>query len=322
MLGRATRLCPEIGKTHFTIYDAVGIYDKLKNYTEMKPVVKKQHYSIGELYESLANAETEEEAHFFREQLAAKIQRRKQRLDEEGKQKFKELSNGKNIDEWAKEIQSYSPQEAKNHSMLFEYVETYRAKGDKRYISNKEDQVTEVIRGYGEGNNRPEDYLDGFVHFVQDHLNKIPALQIVCTRPKDLTRKDLRELITILETKGFKQSHLQTAWKQAKNEEIAADIISFIRQAALGEALVDHESRIKKAMQKVYSLHDWTPRQKKWLERIEKQLLQVPVLAPTAEEAFSEEPFKTSGGYKLMKREFGDYIDKVIHTINDNLYIS
>jgi len=322
MLGRATRLCPEIGKTHFTIYDAVGIYDKLKNYTEMKPVVKKQHYSIGELYESLANAETEEEAYFFREQLAAKIQRRKQRLDEEGKQKFKELSNGKNIDEWAKEIQSYSPQEAKNHSMLFEYVETYRAKGDKRYISNKEDQVTEVIRGYGEGNNRPEDYLDGFVHFVQDHLNKIPALQIVCTRPKDLTRKDLRELITILETKGFKQSHLQTAWKQAKNEEIAADIISFIRQAALGEALVDHESRIKKAMQKVYSLHDWTPRQKKWLERIEKQLLQVPVLAPTAEEAFSEEPFKTSGGYKLMKREFGDYIDKVIHTINDNLYIS
>lgn len=35
-----------------------------------------------------------------------------------------------------------------------------------------------------------------------------------------------------------------------KNEEIAADIISFIRQAALGEALVDHESRIKQAMQK------------------------------------------------------------------------
>jgi type I restriction enzyme, R subunit len=322
MLGRATRLCPEIGKTHFNIFDAVGIYDKLKNYTDMKPVVKQQNYSIGELYESFVNASTEEEAAFYRDQLVAKIQRRKQRLDEEGKQKFEELSNGKSVDEWAKEIQSYSPQEAKRHTMLFEYIETYRAKGEKRYISNKEDKITAVIRGYGEGNSRPEDYLDGFVRFVRENINKIPALHLVCTRPKDLTRQDLRELIAILETKGFKQSHLQTAWKQTRNEDIAADIISFIRQAALGEALVDHETRIKQAMQKVYSLHDWTPRQKKWLERIEKQLLQVPVLAPTPEDAFSEEPFKSHGGYSLLKREFGDWIDKIVHTINENLYVS
>ncbi|MED4351724.1 type I restriction-modification system endonuclease [Schinkia azotoformans] len=322
MLGRATRLCPDIGKTHFNIYDAVGIYDKLQSYTEMKPVVKQQNYSIGELYESLANASTEEEAEFYREQLVAKIQRRKQRLNDEGKKKFEELSDGKNVDEWAKEVLTYSPQVAKQHSVLFEYIETYRVSGEKRYISNKDDEVTDVIRGYGEGNKRPEDYLDGFVRFIQENINEIPALHLVCTRPKDLTKQDLRELIAILETKGFKQSHLQTAWKQTKNEDIAADIISFIRQAALGEALIDHETRIKQAMQKVYSLHDWTPRQRKWLERIEKQLLQVPVLAPTAEEAFSEEPFKTSGGYKLLKREFGDYIDTVVTTINEYLYIS
>lgn len=322
MLGRATRLCPDIGKTHFNIYDAVGIYDNLKSYTEMKPVVKQQNLSIENLYESLTNASTEEEATFFREQLVAKMQRRKQRIDADGKKKFEELSNGKDIDEWIQEVKSCSPEEAKQNSMLFEYVASYRAMGEKRYISNKEDVVKEVIRGYGEGNKRPEDYLDGFVQFILENINEIPALHLICTRPRDLTRQDLRELITILETKGFKQSHLQTAWKQTKNEDIAADIISFIRQAALGEALIDHETRIKQAMQKVYSLHDWTPRQKKWLERIEKQLLQVPVLAPTAEEAFSEEPFKTSGGYKLLKREFGDYIDAVVKTINENLYIS
>ncbi len=322
MLGRATRLCPEIGKTHFNIYDAVGIYDKLQHYTEMKPVVKKQNYRIGELYNSLINATTDEEASFYRDQLVAKIQRRKQRFDEEGMGKFEELSNGKNVDEWVKEIQTYSPQEATQHNILFEYMETYQVTREKRYISDKEDEVTDVIRGYCEGNKRPEDYLDGFVRFIQENINEIPALHLICTRPKDLTRQDLRELMTILETKGFKQSHLQTAWKQTKNEDIAADIISFIRQAALGEALVDHEARIKQAMHKVYSLHDWTPRQKKWLERIEKQLLQVPVLAPTAEEAFSEEPFRTSGGYKLLKREFGDYIDHIVNMINENLYIS
>ncbi|MBG9551270.1 type I restriction-modification system endonuclease [Cytobacillus firmus] len=322
MMGRATRLCPDIGKTHFNIYDAVGIYDKLKAYTEMKPVVKQQNYSIGQLFDSFTNTSTEEEANFYRDQLIAKIQRRKQRLNEEGKQKFEELTNGKSIDEWAKEVQHYSPHEAQEHQVLFEFVEAYRVRGEKRYISNQADRVTEVIRGYGEGNSKPEDYLDGFESFIRDNMNQIPALQLICTRPKDLTKKDLRELITILETKGYKESHLQTAWKHTKSEEIAADIISFIRQAALGEALLDHETRIKQAMQKVNSLHNWTPRQKKWLERIEKQLLKVPVLAPTAEEAFSEEPFKKSGGYKVLKRDFGDMIDNIVSTINESLYIS
>ena len=90
----------------------------------------------------------------------------------------------------------------------------------------------------------------------------------MCTRPKELTRQDLRELITILETKGFKQSHLQTAWKQTKMRTLQRTLLHlFVKQ--LGDALVDHEARIKRAMQKVYSLHDWTPRQQKWLERIE-----------------------------------------------------
>ncbi|MBB5171920.1 type I restriction-modification system endonuclease [Texcoconibacillus texcoconensis] len=322
MLGRATRLCPDIGKTHFNIYDAVGIYNKLQSYTEMKPVVKKQHDSIGDLYESLTHAESEEEATFFRDQLVAKIQRRKQRFDYEGKQKFEELSDGKSVDEWAEEVQTYTPKEAKNHSMLFDYVESYRPSGEKRYISTKEDEVKDVDRGYGEGNSRPGDYIDGFTEFIKENMNKIPALQLVCTKPKDLTRQDLRELMTILETKGYKESYLQTAWKEEKNEDIAADIISFIRQAALGEALVDHETRVKRAMQHVYSLHDWTPRQKRWLERIEKQLLQFPVLAPTPEDAFSEEPFKSHGGYNVLKREFGEQIDDIVKTINENLYVS
>ncbi len=322
MLGRATRLCAEIGKTHFNIFDAVGIYDKLKSYTEMKPVVKKQNDSIGKLHKSFVDADSEEEETFFKDQLVAKLQRRKQKLNDEAEQKFKELSDGKSIDEWVNDVQSYTPKDAQKDATLFEFIETYRPTGEKRYISNKEDNVEEVVRGYGKGNSRPEDYIDGFVSYIRENINEIPALNLVCTKPRDLTRQDLRELITILETKGFKESHLQTAWKQTKNEDIAADIISFIRQAALGEALVDHETRIKNAMQKVYSLNDWTPRQKKWLARIEKQLLQVPVLAPNPEEAFSEEPFRSNGGYKTLKREFGEDIDIVVKTINDNLYVS
>ena len=39
MIGRATRLCPEIGKEVFRIFDAVDLYPHLQNLTDMKPVV-------------------------------------------------------------------------------------------------------------------------------------------------------------------------------------------------------------------------------------------------------------------------------------------
>jgi type I restriction enzyme R subunit len=39
MIGRATRLCPEIGKERFRIFDAVDLYSALKDVTDMKPVV-------------------------------------------------------------------------------------------------------------------------------------------------------------------------------------------------------------------------------------------------------------------------------------------
>jgi len=38
MLGRATRLCPDIGKEIFRIFDAVDLYENLQNLTDMKPV--------------------------------------------------------------------------------------------------------------------------------------------------------------------------------------------------------------------------------------------------------------------------------------------
>lgn len=309
MLGRATRLCPDIGKTNFRIFDAVGIYNKLQQYTEMKPVVKQQNATIEELHESFVQAETQDEAEHFLDQLVAKIQRKKQTLNDEAKREFEQLSNGITVDEWAKDLQSFTPEQAQQNTLLFEYVATYRTQKELQVIAKHEDEVTDVKRGYGEGNERPVDYLDGFVKFIRDNMNEIPALQIICTRPQDLTRKDLREIEIILATKHFNQGYLQTAWKQAKNVEIAADIISFIRQAALGEALVSTESRVKNAMQKVYSMHDWTPRQRKWLERIEKQLIEMPVLAPKPEAAFLDEPFKSQGGYSRMKKELGDVVE-------------
>lgn len=59
MLGRATRLCQKIHKTHFEIYDAVGVYDFLGAVNTMKPVVANPSVSFGQLLDGLEMMEDE-----------------------------------------------------------------------------------------------------------------------------------------------------------------------------------------------------------------------------------------------------------------------
>jgi type I restriction enzyme R subunit len=53
MLGRATRRCDEIGKDVFRIFDAVDLYPRLENLTDMKPVVVNPSLSFEQLLQEL-----------------------------------------------------------------------------------------------------------------------------------------------------------------------------------------------------------------------------------------------------------------------------
>ena len=92
-------------------------------------------------------------------------------------------------------------------------------------------------------------------------------------RPKDLTRAQLKEVKLLLDEAGYSEAHLQSAWRKNTNQDIAASIIGYIRQAALDEALVPFAQRVNNAMQRIYSEHDWNPNQRKWLDRLAKQLV-------------------------------------------------
>lgn len=58
-----------------------------------------------------------------------------------------------------------------------------------------------------------------------------------------------------------------------ENEDIAADIISFIRRSALGSALIAHDERIRQALAKLRNNHNFNKMQQDWLDRIEKAYL-------------------------------------------------
>lgn len=104
------------------------------------------------------------------------------------------------------------------------------------------------------------------------------ALKLICTKPSDLKREDLKRLCLKLDSNGFSQTHLNTALNQMTNQEITADIISIIRQCMLGSARVSHEERIKKAMEKLKANHYFSVSEETFLKSIEKYLLHESVI--------------------------------------------
>ena len=138
--------------------------------------------------------------------------------------------------------------------------------------------------------------------------------------------KELQQIDAILQAQGFRERDLQSAWRQVNKEATAANIISFIRQAALGTPLESEEALVERAMSKVYGLAEWTPTQMKWLERIKKQLLLNNVLGPNAlgpnaQVAFdSNDAFRSRGGYKGMQRIFKDKTDEIVDVINNIIF--
>lgn len=89
--------------------------------------------------------------------------------------------------------------------------------------SERKDTLQETTRGYGK-TDKPEDYLESFTKFVNENQDKIEAIKIVCTKPSDLTRAQLRELKLALDKEGYNENSLNEAISAIKNADIVADI--------------------------------------------------------------------------------------------------
>ena len=321
MLGRATRLCEDIGKTHFEIYDAVGVYNALESVTNMKPVVVNTKTTFDDIVDGFDSLETEAQRRNQIDIMIAKIRRNKSGMSEENTDQFTQMT-GFDPNEFIKQLREMDVDKAeeliKANKEAFQYVKRMPREHGKA-ISDKPDVLIEHERGYGDAT-KPEDYLKEFRDFIDTHLNEIAALKIIATRPQDLTRQSLKELKLILDRNNFNETLLNTAWKNMTNEEITADIISFIRQRSIGDALIGKDERIHNAVMKVKKAHpELTKVQIGWLDRIESQLLKETVLN---RETFDSAAFVNKGGFNVVNKAFGNKLDDFIDEINEAMYAS
>ncbi|MCE8028633.1 type I restriction-modification system endonuclease [Halomonas daqingensis] len=343
MIGRATRRCDEIGKTVFFIYDPVDIYAALAAVNTMQPLVKDPGITLEQLHDELIDPEQlehalevpgEREGFSHADDLLDQLSQKLMRVMRKAGKRAESREDVRQLLEQLEESWGVAPQKLHKHlhelgpksaadflrqhaGLLAQVVEVKQLIGSERMplIYEGKDELLERSQSYGV-HEKPADYLESFDDFIKNQLNDSVALSVVVNRPRDLTRETLKEVRLLLDGAGYSEAALESAWRNATNQEIAASIVGHIRRAALGEALIPFEQRVREAMQRIYALHPWTPSQRKWLDRLARQLTHEVVL----DRAFINQRFADHGGLKQLDAVLGNHLDEVLDALNDSLW--
>jgi type I restriction enzyme, R subunit len=354
MIGRATRRCDDIGKTEFKIYDPVDIYAALEDVNTMKPLVKNPDITLAQLLDELsdpasykalseqsqANVDSDakplqsEPIKTHADDVLAAISQKVMRVLRKAENKAEKNPKLKEAlaeleQQWGVEpaklhehLRKLGPKGAadfiQHHTRLLDQLDTVRVLIGTAYrpmIAHHKDELILRQQSYGKYE-KPADYLESFKEFITRSINQSAALSVVVNRPKDLTRAQLKEIRLLLDSNGFSESTLKTAWRNESNQDIAASIIGYIRRAAIGEALLSFDQRVNLAMQKIYTLSSWTTVQRKWLDRIAKQLVHEVVI----DQDFVNHAFAKDGGVKQLEKILGQQLPVVLETLAESLW--
>jgi len=321
MLGRATRRCDEIGKEVFRIFDAVDVYASLQGLTQMKPVASDPNLTFEQLFKELATLQETDQLELVRDQLLAKLTRKIRHLSATSRSAIEEIV-GKTPENIRDVLKNATPNQAaefaKKHFQLGKTLDetSKHAYPQLMPISHHRDKVIDVSPGYGKAK-KPEDFLDSFTEFIRDNVNRVAALSTVVQRPSELTRDQLKSLRLQLDELGFSETNLRRAWSDTSNEDIAASIIGFIRQAALGDPLIPFEKRVRNATNSILAKARWSDPQKMWLRRIAEQVEREVVVD---RESIDQGNFAAQGGFNRLNRVFDGKLQSILNDFNEELW--
>jgi len=344
MKGRATRLCPAVAKTSFKIFDCVDIYSSLESVDTMRPVVVRPQVELQTLVNEITDSETyktiEADGRSFaehsHEQLVAKLQRiiglatftrdRSETVDKQVR-RLDELCQdaaGVNFNGFASCLRDKG---AHWSAEVFNKLPGFISRLEKLKIDinnlndapiflDIDDEVVSVKSLYGDYDT-PQDFLEAFDSLVQRSPNAQPALQVVINRPRDLTRKGLVELQEWFDRQHFEESTLRKAWKETRNQDIAARLIGHIRRAAVGDALKPFDERVDHALERIKGENDWNSEQLTWLDRLATALKEKVVLD---DDVFKTGNFHRRGGKTMLQKTFDDDLDSLLDKFSDYIW--
>lgn len=318
MLGRGTRRCDDLNKTHFKIFDCFGgsLVDYFANSTDFKIEPPKQQTTpVTKIIDNLVN-NVDKDYHL--KVLTKRLHRIHRGMNEEARQQFAQYIPDGNVSAFAISLTQRMQEDLGNTINLLqnvgfqELLENYpRAKKLFWVAEEAEDIVSSrvVIQG-----KKPEDYLDSFDRFVSTHLDDIEALQILRQRPQDWSVEALEELRRKLNENHFREADLQRAYQLVHNKALA-DIISLIKWAySHSEPVYTAQERVAKAIEIITKDKDFTEEQKQWLGYIQEHLIQN--LTINLEDFDYAPIFERYGGKGKAKKVFKGQLETLIQQLN------
>jgi type I restriction enzyme R subunit len=319
MLGRGTRKCDDINKTHFTVFDCfdgtlLDYFRKATDFTAEPPV--KPTRTIREIVDDIYDNKDRD---YNVRALVKRLRRMEKNISAEGRElvarfvpegdigSFAESLPAMISNDWAGTMKVLRSKEFQD------LMENYpRAPRTFVVAYTAEDQVvSEYIFRTTDGRElKPEDYLIAFERFVRENPDHIEALSILLNKPSGFRTKELAELRKKLAStpERFTEQNLRRAYH---NE--LADIISIIRHAARGDPLLSTEERVNRAMTNVRVGRQFSPEQEKWLQYIHDHLLSELVVE---EPDFRLIPFSRHGGWGKANEVFGGKLAPLLETID------
>ena len=104
------------------------------------------------------------------------------------------------------------------------------------------------------------------------------------------------------------------------NQDIAARIVGYIRQAALGDALLPYGQRVDRALQSILASKPWTAPQREWLHKIAAQTKANLIVDRDALDDADLVFKREGGGFTRLDRIFGGELQQVLAAFNDSLW--
>jgi len=323
MLGRGTRLCPEINKTHFKIFDCFDgtLIEYFKDTTDFNveppqkdPVPLKQ--VIENIYQNVDRI-------YFVKVLVRRLQRIEKDMSGKAREKFAAFIPDRDIGLYASVLPDKIKTDFTNTMKLlrdekFQDLLLHYERAKRTFLIGYEveDEVSSnVMFHVGSSHLKPQDYIDSFCEFVQGNQDKIDAIKVLLNRPKDWRTDVLNDLRTKLSQNDFEEAALQRAHKVVYSKALA-DVISMVKHAARKqEPLLSAEERAENAVAKVTMGKALSDEQKKWLGFIKEHLIQ----NLTIEIAdFSIFPiFERAGGITRARLVFKNDFEILVKNLNE-----
>ncbi|MCU0782759.1 MAG: DEAD/DEAH box helicase family protein [Verrucomicrobia bacterium] len=321
MLGRGTRLCPDINKSKFVVFDCFDgtLIQYFRNVSsfDLEPPGKTP-LTLPEVIENIwQNVDRDYHVRI----LAKRLLRIDKDMNADARTQFSAWILEGDMGRFAKELPQRLKQDFAGtmkllrnpdfQKLLLEYP---RAK--RTFLTTIEDKdvvTSQKLERYGQFDNA-EDYLDAFSEFVKANADKVTALSVLLQHPRDWRPAVMEELKRTLHQNGFEPEKLQRAHR-AKGFKALADVISIVKHASTAQSpLLTAEERVNVALEKFIGGHKLTPEQMQWLSLVREHLVKN---LSMDEEDFDLTPLLEMRGGKAKARKLFLDLPRVVAELNE-----